>query len=248
MTCKDLVRRFITVHKCIGCGEILDFEISDTAFCDACRLSWNAALNSSCDICLQPARECECITPKLKASGALVHRKLFLYKKENPELPEMRLIYVMKRQKHKRISRFCAEQLLPLIKEELETLDVEPSALAVTNVPRGKRSERKFGFDHAALLARSVASALGTRYERLLYTRLFSKVQKNLDARSREVNANQSICIDGKASVKGKYVILVDDIVTSGASMATCVRLLMKQGAKGVLCFSVSSKNKSKKM
>ena len=248
MTYKDLVRRFITVHKCVGCGEILDYECSDTAFCDKCRASWNWALNASCDVCLQPARECACITPKLKASGALVHRKLFIYKKESAELPQNRLIYVMKRKKHKRLSSFCADQLLPMIMEELDVLAIEPSDAVVTFVPRGRRSERKYGFDHAAMLASSVSLVLGAEYQPLLSTRLFSGVQKKLDRSGREQNAIHSIRIRDEASLGGRYVILVDDIVTTGASMAACVRLLMKHGAKGVLCFSVASNNKARKM
>jgi ComF family protein len=181
---------------------------------------------------------------KLKASGALVLRKLFFYDKENPSLPEIKLIYLMKKKKHTRLTEFSAEQIIPIINEELDGLVTDMEQVTVTGVPRGERARRAYGFDHAELLARSVAKKLGIKYERLLCSRLSSKIQKKLDAGSREKNANISIRLRKNVSLDGKYVILIDDMVTTGASMAACVSKLMSAGAVGVACFSMASKNK----
>ena len=68
MRLEDFVRKFLTVHKCVGCGEVLGFDRSESAFCEKCWLSWTASLNASCETCLRSARECACMPPKLKAS------------------------------------------------------------------------------------------------------------------------------------------------------------------------------------
>ena len=83
MSVKELLKRYVYVHKCAGCGEILDYSHSDNAFCDMCQLDWNAAIVESCAACMKPARECACMPKLLERSGALTLRKLFFYKSES---------------------------------------------------------------------------------------------------------------------------------------------------------------------
>lgn len=244
MTRDEFIRRYISVHKCVGCGDILDFEHSAGAFCGKCRLAFNASLTVGCPNCFKPARECECMPPALKASGALTLRRLFFYDGENRFLPEIKLLYRMKENNYRRLSCFAAEQLKPLVLEETSVLGLDSEALAVTGVPRGRRNKRIYGFDHMELTARRLGKLLGIEYVRALGTRGTSKTQKTLNAAQRLANAKNGIYIRSSEKIKGKYVILIDDIVTSGASMATCTERLLSSGARGVLCFSLASKNK----
>lgn len=241
MTRDEFVRRYITVHKCIGCDEILDYEHSDGAYCEECRMGWNSALNEGCRDCFKPARECLCMPKRLARSGALVLRKFFFYSKEKTDLPEMRMIYFLKRKKYKRLSHFVAEQLLPLMKEEIEVIGADLSDIIITYVPRGTRSRRLYGFDQAYMVALAVSKMLNVECRSLLRTQISSKAQKDLSVAAREKNANDNIKLRRDAKASGKYVLLVDDIVTSGSSMAACVRLLNAVGARGVLCFSLAS-------
>lgn len=241
MTRSEFVRRYITVHKCIGCDEILDYECSDTAYCDECRMGWNAALNENCKDCFKSARECLCMPKRLAKSGALVFRKLFFYGKGKTDLPEMRMIYFIKRKRYKRLFRFVAEQLLPLMKEELEVMGTDKSDVIVTYVPRGMRTRRLYGFDQAHMIARAVSEMLDIECRKLLKSKISSRSQKELGVVAREKNAENNIRLIRGADASGKCVLLVDDIVTSGSSMAACVRLLNTVGARGVLCFSLAS-------
>ena len=244
MTRKEFIKRFITVHKCVGCGEILDYELSDSAFCDACRMGCNSALNFGCSDCFKPMRECVCMPKRLQKSGAIVLRKLFYYKKLEAYLPEMKLIFIMKGKKYKRLAEFVAKHLVPIIKEEIDTLGISEEQLVITGVPRGQMSYRANGFDQAQLLSRCIAKSMGIEYRSLLRSRISAKVQKKLDVSSREKNAKLSIRLRKNASADEKYVILIDDVVTSGSSMAACVKCLKRVGARGVLCFALASENK----
>jgi predicted amidophosphoribosyltransferase len=47
--------------------------------------------------------------------------------------------------------------------------------------------------------------------------------------------------------VRDKYVVLIDDIVTTGASMAACVSLLIRARARAVVCLSVCYTEKEKR-
>lgn len=244
MTRVEFIRRFITVHKCTGCGEILDFEHSDSAFCDVCMLDFNAALNVGCKSCFKPARECTCMPRALESVGVLVHRKLFFYEKENYASSEMKLIFRMKETGYRRLADFSAERLESLVLEELDTLGADTDSLVITGVPRGKKNLREYGFDHTERLARSLSGRLGIKYARTLRTTLAARAQKTLGARQRARNAEKNIRLCRNTDVVGKYIILVDDMVTTGESMAVCVKRLSEGGARAVLCFSLASKNK----
>ena len=242
MTLHEFLRRFITVHKCAGCGEILDYANCEQAFCPKCRLAWNAAKTVSCPTCFAVAVECECMPKQLSRAGALCHRKLFFYDGENSATPQMKLIYNLKHKKSRRITEFASRELLTYIRAETEVLG-EGAQIVITNVPRSKKSLVLYGFDQSGMLARRLGELLHVEYADL-FRKTHGSAQKELGATARLANAKKTLRLVKNADIKGKYVILIDDIVTSGASMSVCVKALMGKGAVGVMCASVASKNK----
>ena len=244
MNRREFVRRFVAVRSCTGCDAVLDIEHFDGAFCEECGLKFSAALNVGCKSCLRPARECECMPKALKKAGVLVHRKLYFYERENHASPEMRLIFRMKEMGSRRLSSFCAEKLAPLVLDELDTLGADRETLMITGVPRAEKNRRVYGFDHTERIARAISEKLGIKYERTFRTSFFAEEQKTLDANKRVKNAEKNIRPLRDVDVEGKYVILIDDMVTTGASMATCIEYLSDNGARAVLCFSLATKNK----
>jgi len=103
-----------------------------------------------------------------------------------------------------------------------------PLPAVVTWVPttRGRRRER--GFDHAELLARAVASLLGRRARRLLL-RSGGGPQTGLGASDRR--AGPTILPRRPAPTS---VLLVDDVATTGATVAAAARALRAGGAEHV--------------
>lgn len=245
ITRKEFVDTFLKVRKCAGCGEILLPRLVDTAFCDDCRIKWNAALTRSCQTCFKSAVECECMPKSLSRAGALCLRRVFFYDKENNMCAPMSTIFWLKYRKSRRIVRFVGEYLNKNIEDEIKTLGYPENkeSFAVTFVPRSCRSRMLYGYDQSGMLAENFAKETGIECVRALRS-LSRRQQKRLDSKGRAENAKRSIALNKGANVSGKYVILIDDIVTTGASMAACVRILQKAGAKGILCFALTTKNK----
>ncbi len=242
MRWKEFKLRFLSVRKCAACRKILKYDRAESALCESCELRINKIMLNNCPKCLKSARECICMPKILSRAGVLCHRKLFFYDSENTRSIENRIIYNFKRTRLQRLLRFFAERLAVGVREELEVLGA--SDVILTYVPRSKRSYVTYGFDQSGELVRLMSEILDIPYVRMFDTRMRAKTQKNLDAVARLKNAQKNIYAVEENAVKDKYVILVDDIVTTGASMKVCTELLISIGAKGVMCFSVASKNK----
>ena len=246
MKLKEFYARFLGVHKCGGCGSILPYERFDHAFCDDCHLQWNSALTIGCGKCFRPAVECTCMPKALSDAGALCLRKLFFYENENGGQAQIRLIYRLKRYKNLRLTAFAAGELLPFVKKELESAGLldNMEKVVVCSCPRGRSARVRYGHDQAEEIAKYFAKDLGVEYLPLFRQSMGSKEQKELDSKSRFKNATEHMTIDTRIDISGRFIVLYDDMVTTGASMSACVSHAMKSGAAGVICVSLACSDK----
>jgi predicted amidophosphoribosyltransferase len=100
----------------------------------------------------------------------------------------------------------------------------------ITWVPCRSGDRRRRGFDHAEVLARGVALRLGLP-RRPALRRVGSSVdQAGLSASERARNLRGTF----RATPVGGSVLLVDDLVTTGATASACARALRSAGASGV--------------
>ena len=98
---------------------------------------------------------------------------------------------------------------------------------SVTWVPGRRRDTRERGYDHAEVLAREVARRLGIRPARLLVRLRLAEDQATLTARERFANLAGAFAARPEAGP----VVLVDDVVTTGATAAACASALRAAGA-----------------
>jgi predicted amidophosphoribosyltransferase len=101
---------------------------------------------------------------------------------------------------------------------------------AVTWVPGGRKGVRLRGFDHAEVLARGVARRLGLPAVRILVGLSTRRDQTGLGAAARRSNLRDAFAA---RSCPGRW-LLVDDVVTTGATARACAAALRESGAAGV--------------
>lgn len=124
-----------------------------------------------------------------------------------------------------------AAQMLPLLAERLDTWQPD----LITFMPIGWLRGRERGYNQAELLARAVAEPLGLPCRATLRKRAFTpKQSEQKDAAARQKNAERAFLPLTNAEVRGQAIVLVDDIVTTGATAAAAVRLLREMGAARV--------------
>ena len=109
------------------------------------------------------------------------------------------------------------------------------SSDVISWIPLSKKRLRQRGYDQARLIAEEIAAKTGLPCRQLL-----QKVKNNSaqsltrDAKQRRENVAGVYALDDGADVSGLRILLVDDVVTTGATMSEAARILRKEGAKSV--------------
>ncbi len=89
------------------------------------------------------------------------------------------------------------------------------------------------GYDQAALLSETVSQECGIPMTNSLRRAKNTKTQTKLDEQKRRENVMNAFTVEG-ARIKDKSVLLIDDVLTTGATMNECARVLKQAGAHTV--------------
>ena len=117
----------------------------------------------------------------------------------------------------------------------------------LTWVPISFRRRWKRGFDQVAVIAKSVAKELGCEAKSTLKkTRHNQPQSRETSHAGRRANVLGAYRVKDAASIKGKRILLIDDIITSGATVSECAKTLLSAGAKEVTCAAVAAADNSK--
>ena len=118
---------------------------------------------------------------------------------------------------------------------------VEESFDLITWVPLSRKHLRKRGYDQARLLACHMARELGREVTPLLRKPRDIKTQSGLGgAEERKANVLGAYELLPEVTVADKTVLLVDDIITTGATLSECARVLRTAGAASVICVTLA--------
>ena len=113
---------------------------------------------------------------------------------------------------------------------------------AVVPVPLHRRRHRNRGFNQAELLAKSLAKRINTpiilkKLVRIRYT----ESQTRLSAPARLQNLKGAFAVKEATDLAGiKQVILVDDVMTTGATISECARALKRAGVERVVALTLA--------
>lgn len=110
----------------------------------------------------------------------------------------------------------------------------------VVPTPLHWRRRLRRGFNQAELLAREVARRFGKRPENLLRRVRATEVQAGLSHSARRANVAGAFRVRRGVSLEGQRVLLVDDVMTTGATATACAQALKRAGARYVAVLTLA--------
>lgn len=114
----------------------------------------------------------------------------------------------------------------------------------ITWVPVSAKRKRKRGYDQAELVAQSVGRELGIKPTRLLKKLRDNPAQSGLQSEQRRANVLGVYAFTGETDLRGKRILLIDDVFTTGSTAEECARVLKSAAASEVHCATVAAAQK----
>ena len=156
------------------------------------------------------------------------------------EGPVRSLIHALKYGGRTSIADRLGEALAELVAAEVAAADPPGRPDLVAPVPLHCVRARERGFNQSELLARALAPRLGVPLGRPLRKVRHTPPQAGLQRQER-LAAQVGVFEADTNACEGRLVLLVDDVVTTGATMAAASRALTDAGAAGVSCVAVAA-------
>ena len=202
-------------HICLGCG------VEGAVLCRGCMYSELVPLPSRCYRCHKATKQfAVCVSCR----SSVKLRRVWLCA-EYDDLAKN----VVKSLKFERV-RGAHLPIAEWLDAQLPLLDPET---VIMHVPTANARVRRRGYDQAQLIARVLARRRGLACQQgLLRTGATRQVGANRRERHEQLSsAFQSVNIP---KFKGKHILLVDDVLTTGATIEAAARVLHKAGAKSI--------------
>ena len=201
-----MILRLLFPPKCILCKRVLGDE--ETDLCKSCR-----------------EEQMEYTGSKIKLSFLAQWTGLWYYK-ENVRLSILRYKFSGRRSYADGYGRLLA---MKLQKEGWDDTDL------LTWIPIAPRRKRTRGYDQSQLLAAAVAKELGMQEISTLRKIRNTKPQSTMgNASHRRANILGAYEVVDPTLVRDQRILLLDDIITTGATASECARTLLTAGAKEV--------------
>jgi ComF family protein len=154
---------------------------------------------------------------------------------------EMReMLHLLKFESRVRMAEFVLGERLALAVLKLE--DVAAKDLVVVPVPLFAARERQRGFNQAMLLAQAAVRALKTmrpEWKMQIANGALLRVKDTrslyrLTPKQRRASLRGAFKVENASAIDGREVLLIDDIMTTGATARECSRVLLRAGAAKV--------------
>ncbi len=210
-------------QTCIRCKKI----VKNGILCYDCKAEYEKELSDGCLSCGNPHEKCRC------DSKYLDNEKLIYALPYKTDGVSRELTLKMKGSNNKALVSHLTDKMSSALKAN----GIERDHI-ITYVPRSPTKIRLEGVDQAKILAYSLADKMKLDIEPLFICRGGVKEQKSLEYAERDIYARSrfSLRTGAEEKIKGKKVVLVDDIITSGATVKVCSDLLAEAGALDVIC------------
>ncbi len=220
MKLKRIISWIFFPERCERCGEIKPFL---KPYCAECGIDSKVISKTACPNC--------------------GHEKCMCQTQAYTELPHFSAVYYYEGQIKRSLLRFkfdsessYADIFGKAMANRINELYGDINFDGICFVPMTNKARSKRGYNQSELLSFKIAEDLNIPVIPCLKKTRETHNQKNLSAKERTENVADSFITDSRYDIKGKTLILCDDIKTTGATLKECSDTLLKAGANDVYC------------
>lgn len=205
----------IAPHTCFVCAS------EDSVLCAACRLEAFTPLPSRCYRCHTATTQSR-VCPSCRRKSPLLH--VWVSTRYSDQTKEL-----IRRFKFER-----AKQAADIVAEAMDLqLPILPDTTLVTHIPTANARVRIRGYDQAQLIARKLCDRRGWRYTPLLLRQGTAR-QLGAKRNQRFAQIENAFAVRKPQLVSGAHILLIDDVLTTGATIEAAAQVLKKSGAKKI--------------
>ncbi len=147
------------------------------------------------------------------------------------------LIFQFKYKNNFTSGRIMSKLLEEIIREEKIIADV------ICYVPMCKKSIKRRGYNQCEIISKDLSRELKIPVAHCIKKIKETREQKTLSKAEREINMLGAFNITNNSEIENKNVLLIDDVLTTGATVKECIRILKKYNVNKVTVLTIAKSN-----
>jgi len=206
---------------CVVCRK--DIISSNNLVCSSCISKIKINNSFFCPICKAelPSKTCHIESPFLLGAASNYADPIV-----------QKIIHSLKYRKIKGLANIVSEVLF----DYLENSKLDFKKFVVVPIPLHRQKKLSRGFNQSEEMAKVISKKFGVPLLPAIKRIKNNKPQANIREMEKRIeNAKNCFALEEKIDIKGKNVILLDDVFTSGATVNEAVKILRSGGAKQII-------------
>ncbi len=220
-------------------SEIYDFFLPRICPCCDKKLGLNEKM--VCDNCLRKLASVKNDRLELEFEKKFYSKKIisgfrsvYIFEKDT-EIQSV--IHALKYENRFKIGLFLGDVLGKRIKDEMVSWQID----AIIPIPLHRLKKVERGYNQSLYIAEGLSSRTNVSLLKdAVKRRRFTESQTKLNLSEREKNVKDAFSVRKPDKIKNKNLLLIDDVITTGATINECGSALLKGGAKSVYAASVA--------
>ena len=142
-----------------------------------------------------------------------------------PHSPHSRILFELKYHNHPEVGKTRGRMMA----EELKATNFFNGIDLIVPIPLSRKKERQRGYNQSDWIAWGISEATGIPTDTTSVVRTKSNPsQTTLDHRQRRENVRDIFAVRHPGNLEGRHILLVDDVITTGATMLSCAEAIAR--------------------
>ena len=210
-------------------------------FCCACKSKLSSNEDTMCKSCLSNIQKASKERLKREFERKFLNNNIvsdffspYVFEKDK-ELQHA--IHSLKYENKFPIGIFLGKTLANKIKTDRSNWNID----LIIPIPLHQLKKAERGYNQSFYIAKGMGNILKITFSDRIVKRIkYTESQTTMTLNEREENISGAFRIRNKNAVKGKSILLVDDVITTGATISECGKILLEAGAKNIYASSVA--------